>query len=622
MMIDVVMINAAVYFSLYFRFDTIRIPAIYLNPYYHAIPLFSGLTIVLFWVMRLYHRLWQYASSRDAQVLIGGVIGSSLFLGGAEVLNGASHYPRAAYLLYVLFAITLVGGWRFLIHAFYDFHWTPRLADAPRVLIIGAGKAGQLVAQELLRHKDVGVAVGFLDDDRYKRGMQMGSLKVLGGTDSLASIIRELHVDQVLFAMPSASGKILQPLVEQCRDIGITAKTLPAINQMIGSPVSFEEIRDVQIEDLLQREPTAVDLGQIAGYLTGRNVLITGAGGTIGSQLARQIVAFAPSRVILLGMDETSIFEVDRELREKYPHIETVPVVADIRDVRRIEHIFETERPNIVFHAAAHKHVPLMEGQPDEAIANNVMATWQLIDLSHRCQIDSFVFISTDKAVNPTSIYGATKRMGEILVGIYAQASKTRFVSVRFGNVLGSRGSVIPTFQRQIAQGGPITITHPDMVRYFMTVSEASQLVVQAGAMARGGEVFVLDMGDPVRILDIATNLVRLSGLRAGIDIEFVFTGMRPGEKLYEEVLTQDDQTRATRHDRIFVHKDRVVDAHKDLQWIEKLVREGRSMDRLQLMRLIKIIVPEYQPQRELSTVIGVEGGTGRGIRTVSGDAL
>ncbi|POB10297.1 nucleoside-diphosphate sugar epimerase/dehydratase [Sulfobacillus sp. hq2] len=616
MVIDAIMINASVYLALYLRFDVPYIPRQYLQPYQHIAIYFTLTTILLLWVTRIYHRMWQYAGSRDAQVLIGSLLGSVVFLDGYLLLDKAAHYPRGVYVLYVLFAMALVGGWRFLIRSYYDITWMPKSKAAPRVLIVGAGKAGQLVAQELARHPEVGQAVGFLDDDTAKHGMQIGNLKVLGTTEQLRSLLRDHHVDQVLFAIPSASGKVLRPLVDQCRDLNVKTRLLPAINQMIGGQVLVNQIRDIQIEDLLQREPAVVDLAEIAGYITNRTVMVTGAGGTIGSELCRQVARFNPRCLVLLGLDETSIFDIEQEMRASYPEMRVAPVVADLRDLGRIQHVMEQNRPEVIFHAAAHKHVPLMEIQPPEAIRNNVEGLWGFLDMAQKMHVERFVFISTDKAVNPTSVYGTTKRIGEILGAIYAQNTHMRFVTVRFGNVLGSRGSVLPTFQRQIAQGGPLTVTHPDMVRYFMTVAEACQLVVQAGAMGKGGETFVLDMGEPIKIMDLATNLIRLSGLTPGVDVDIVFTGLRPGEKLYEEPLTPEDQTKATKNSRIFIHTGDVPNARRLLPLLEELVEAGRRADEPRIRRLLKEIVPEYQPQNS-----NVAALPGMGLSTTGGEA-
>lgn len=594
MLADAALINISVYLALYLRFNSPRIPAHDLTAYVHVAGLFTLASVAILWITRIYHRMWRYANARDAQVLIFSVFGSAVVLGGLFFIDGTAHYPRTVYLLYALLAVALVGGWRFLLHSFYDFHWSASARTKQRVLIVGAGKAGQMVAQELSRHPEMGLAIGFLDDDMQKVGMRIASLKVLGTTPEIRSVIRDYQVDQVLLAMPSAPGRVIRPLVEQCRDMNVKIRILPALDQMLGGQISVRHIRDVQIEDLLQREPAVVDLAEIAGYLTHRVVLVTGAGGTIGSELARQIAPFAPQAVLLLGIDETSVFEIDLDMRQRFPEVPVIPLVADLRDSVRMERIFAQYRPQVVFHAAAHKHVPLMESQPDEVIDNNIAALWQLADLSHKMQVETFVFISTDKAVNPTSIYGVTKRIGELLVRVYAGRSACRFVTVRFGNVLGSRGSVVPIFQQQIGRGGPVTVTHPDMVRYFMTVTEACQLVIQAGAMGQGGEIFALDMGEPIRILDLANNLIRLSGLKPGADVDIVFTGPRPGEKISEEILTPEAWTSATRHERIFVYHEPVRDSREIITQIETLIRRAASATPAELTALLQQVVPEY----------------------------
>lgn len=454
MLVDAALINFAVFLALYLRFNTAHLPAADLNPYLAVAPLFTILTILLFWITRLYHRLWRYAGVRDAQVVIFSVVGSALVLGILLFSTRTTNYARAIYVLYALLAVALVGGWRFLIHSFYNVHWNSTRPQQDRILIVGAGKAGQLVAQELHRHPEVGVAVGFLDDALQKAGMRIASLKVVGRTENLPQVVRDLYIDQVLLAIPSASGAVIRPLVDKCRDLDVKVRIVPGLTQMINGRVLVDQIRDVKIDDLLQREPFRVDMAEIAGYLTNRVVMVTGAGGTIGAELARQIAVYAPARLLLVGLDETDIFAIDWEMREHFPNVWTCPIVADLRDGARLERIFAEHHPQVVFHAAAHKHVALMETQVDEAIYNNVAALWQIVDQSYRSGVETFVFISSDKAVNPVGVYGATKRVGELLISAYATRAKTRFLTVRFGNVLGSRGSVVPIFQEQIRNGG------------------------------------------------------------------------------------------------------------------------------------------------------------------------
>jgi FlaA1/EpsC-like NDP-sugar epimerase len=613
-LVDGALFNVAMYFALWLRFDTPHVPPEYLLPYEHVAVAFTIGSLAILFGLRIYHRLWQYAMARDGLVLVVGITLSALLLTALIYLSGdGAHYPRAVFAMYWLLAVVLVGGLRFIRRSMSEVQWQPRRAEnRPRVLILGAGKAGEMVAQELIRHPEVGQAVGFLDDDPRKVGMQMSGLKVLGRLADLAEVVAGMPVDQVIIAMPSADGSIVRQVVDDARRLGIRVRIVPSLNQVIDGQVRASQIRDVQIEDLLQRPPAHVDLGEIASYLTGRRVLVTGAGGTIGAELARQVSRFEPHLLILLGLDETGIFDVARSVREVAPDVRVLPVVADLRNARHLARLFEETRPQVIFHAAAHKHVPLMEAQPDEAIRNNVGGLWSVAALADRFRAETFVFISSDKAVNPTSVYGATKRVGELLVTAYAGRSATRFVSVRFGNVLASRGSVVPIFQEQIQKGGPVTVTHPDMVRYFMTATEAAQLVIQAGAMGTGGEIFVLDMGAPIRIVDLAQNLIRLSGLKPGVDIDIVFTGIRPGEKLYEELLTREDRSRASRHERIYIARQDAVDADRVFRLAESLLQLADEAAPAELVAALAALVPEYRPNRDdVVTRIGSAAGQG-----------
>ncbi|MGE5572164.1 MAG: polysaccharide biosynthesis protein [Bacteroidota bacterium] len=530
----------------------------------------------------LYERLWQFASIRELIAIAeAGTIASVGDYVVLHLIRGPG-FPRSVTLLMWVFNIALAGGLRLLARLRREWIVTSRSAALSlarssvgrpghsgaawedvrprRTLIIGAGEAGMMVARELRTHPELGYdVVGFIDDDRAKQGYMLAGMRVLGTRGDLQGVVARHNVDEIIIAMPSVPGRVVKEIVAACEGLGTRVRTLPGVYELIDGKVDVSRIRDVQIEDLLRREEIKVDLEKIGGYLSGRKVLVTGAGGSIGQELCRQVARFRPESLVLLGHAENDIYDIDLELRETHPDLHVVPVIGDIRDAARMEAVFDLHRPDVVFHAAAHKHVPLMEMHPEEAINNNVFGTWNVAMAADRHGASRFVLISTDKAVNPVSIMGSTKRAAELLIQALDRHSKTRFMAVRFGNVLGSRGSVIPLFKRQIAAGGPITVTHPDMVRYFMTIPEAVQLVIQAAAMGEGGEVFVLDMGDPVRIADLARDLVRLSGLDPDRDIEIRFTGVRPGEKLFEELLTAEEGTVATCHERIFIARSKAA---------------------------------------------------------------
>lgn len=471
-------------------------------------------------------------------------------------------FPRSIILMAWLMNIGALGGMRLALRMRRDFHLArQRLgAHSQPILIIGAGDAGAILAREYVKHPEINcTVVGFLDDDVSKQRLHVAGKPVLGTRNDLERVVNEYGVSQLVIAMPSVKGQVIRDTVDQGRKLGLKIKTVPGIYELVNGTVSVNQVRDVQIEDLLGRDEVRMDLEAIAAYLTGEVVLVTGAGGSIGSELCRQVCRFSPKQLLLLGHGENSIYEIDVELRRKYPELDVKPIIADIQDEARIRQVLQQYRPGVVFHAAAHKHVPLMEYNPSEAIKNNIFGTLNVARAADEFGVKRFVLISSDKAVNPTSVMGATKRAAEYIVQSFASHSETIFVAVRFGNVLGSRGSVIPLFKRQIASGGPVTVTDPRMMRYFMTIPEAVQLVIQAASMGNGGEVFVLDMGEPVRILDLARDLIRLSGFEPDVDIPIVYTGIRPGEKLYEELLTAEEGTQATLHERIFVSKSSVI---------------------------------------------------------------
>lgn len=462
-------------------------------------------------------------------------------------------------------------------------------------LLVGAGQGGVLVAQEIARRPDLGIKpVGFIDDDRVKQGAVIHGLKVLGGTDDVARIAKKHSVKEALITISNAPGTAIRSITEKCTEAGLAVKIVPGTYQIVGGRVNLSRIRDVAIEDLLRRDQVRLDTESVAEVVRAQPVMVTGAGGSIGSELCRQVAAYGPSRLILVERCENNLFEVHRELRKRFPDLPLTPAIADITDRPRITEVFREHRPLIVFHAAAHKHVPMMEWNPAEAVKNNIVGTQIVADLADELAVERFVMISTDKAVNPTSIMGATKRAAERYIQAVSRDSATHFATVRFGNVLGSAGSVIPIFRKQIRDGGPITVTHPDMTRYFMTIPEAVQLVTQAAALSQGGEIFILDMGQPVRIVDLAHDLIRLSGLEPDRDIEVRFTGVRPGEKLFEELSTASEGIQRTTHPKIFVgtHSPGDLDAlRRELAEVAAMRDPSADAIRAALER----VVPEFK---------------------------
>jgi FlaA1/EpsC-like NDP-sugar epimerase len=485
-------------------------------------------------------------------------------------------------------------------------------SDRTRVLLIGAGQAGLLVAKELSLRPDLGFdPVGFLDDDLQKVGTVLHGLRVLGTTNDLARVAEKRRATQALITIADAPGKEMRRIAEICRHNDIPAKVIPGVYEIVGGRVNLSRIRELEIEDLLGRAVVDLDLSALSEQLRRKVVLVSGAGGSIGSELCRQVCQFGPARLVLLEQAENALFNIHRELLASHPDQVLVPLVADICDARRVDWALSTYKPDVILHAAAHKHVPMMEWNPDEAVRNNVFGTFTLANAAHEYDVSTFVMISTDKAVNPTSVMGATKRVAEIYVQALARQSSTRFVTVRFGNVLGSAGSVIPIFEEQIARGGPVTVTHPEMKRYFMTIPEACQLVLQASTMGSGGEIFVLDMGEPVKIVNLARDMIELSGLVPGEDIEIQFTGLRPGEKLFEELSVSEENADKTRHSKIFVGRGRIHDLDQvigHLDRLRELVESGRpDAVRTALARL----VPEYRfdaplPPRETAPPVPV----------------
>ena len=513
--------------------------------------------IVGFLFAGLYRRLWRYAQLNDFSFIFWGVLlGQTL---GYLLTRVAFNMliPIRVWITQSLILFLLTVASRGLIRVYYEgipFSLHNGHNHGKKVIIVGAGSAGAMVIREIHHSmREQYHAAGFVDDDPSKQGCSVHSVPVLGSLNDLPKLADRLQIEEIIIAVPSAEQEIIRKVSQLNFSKPVKLKVIPGMSAFIDGTADIKRFRDVQVEDLLGREPVRVNLEEVAAYLTGKRVLITGAGGSIGSELCRQVACFHPESLIMLGRGENSIYEIGIEMQESFPKLKMYKVIADIRDRQTIKNVFDQFHPHVVFHAAAHKHVPLMEDWPEEAFKNNILGTRNVAVEAHEHRCERFVMISTDKAIKPSSVMGATKRVAEMIIRALSEESATKFVAVRFGNVLGSRGSVVPLFKRQIERGGPITITHPDMKRYFMTIPEAAQLVIQAGAMGNGGEVFVLDMGEPVRIVELAENLIRLSGLVPGKDIPIVFTGVRAGEKLFEELLSTEEGTTATRHERIFV---------------------------------------------------------------------
>lgn len=575
------------------------IPQNYLSMLVGQLPFFVMITIVSFFLFKLYSRVWRYAGSSELLAIVGANFAGAICWFIFSVLVEAV-LPRSIYILTALVLTFFVGGTRLSLRVYSYLTSKPqyiqRTQKLNKVLVIGAGDAGAMLAREIERyHSGKRKIIGFIDDDRDKQGKTMFGIRVLGSRYDIEQVVADTDANEIIIAMPSVKGKEIKEIIDVCKNTNCKLTILPGVYEIIEGTVSVNQLRPVEVEDLLGRDPVKLDTKNVSAYITGKVVLITGAGGSIGSEICRQVAKMQPKKMLLLGKGENSIYEISQELSIEYPQIRKVPIIADVRDEERINGIMDYFHPHVVFHAAAHKHVPLMEYQPMEAVRNNVLGTKVVAEAASKNGVETFVMISTDKAVNPTSVMGCTKRVAEMFVQSMNSISETRFAAVRFGNVLGSRGSVIPLFKKQIAKGGPVTVTHPDMKRYFMTIPEASQLVLQAGAMAEGGEVFVLDMGEPVKIYDLARDMITLSGMIPEVDIEIKFTGLRPGEKLFEELLSAEDGTEATQHKKIFTAMIKCVDKTKlDFQ-IRRLLEQTTGDN---VVEVLKETVPTYRPNR------------------------
>ena len=600
---DLLAVFAASILALLVRFDfhIMNVPSEYLDEVWRTIPYMAIVTVVIFWFLRLYSSLWSYAGALEMMYVVSACVLDAI-TNAALILvrNWGDMFPvpRSFYVLYGIFLFILVMGCRYSYRGLRVLRNMHRAGVYRRnVLVIGAGDAGNQIIKEISNSRYVRKkVVGVIDDDRNKIGNYIHGAKVVGDRNDILAKVQELHVHEIIIAMPSANQKQIKEILDICKDTGCTLKRLPGIYQLVNGDVSVSKLKDVDVNDLLGRDPVSVDLQSIMDYVSGKVIMVTGGGGSIGSELCRQIAAHKPKQLIIVDIYENTTYDVQNELKVKFPELNLVVLIASVRNTNRMNWIFEHYKPEIIYHAAAHKHVPLMEDSPNEAIKNNVLGTWKIVQAADRYGVKKFVMISSDKAVNPTNIMGASKRICEMIIQTYNRRSKTDFVAVRFGNVLGSNGSVIPLFQKQIERGGPVTVTHPDIVRYFMTIPEAVSLVLQAGAYAKGGEIFVLDMGEPVKILDLAKNLILLSGHKPDEDIHIVFTGLRPGEKLYEELLMDEEGMQETRNKMIYIGRPIEFDEEKLCSTLREMAEET---DEDKMRELVKEIVPTYMLPEE-----------------------
>lgn len=600
LILDILAILVASFMAIFLRFEFKfnDIPRNFLDCYINILPFTILLTLVFFLVWKLYRSVWRYASATEminiAMATTCSAIAQTIFCYTTNNLM-----PRSYYVLYWFFLFMLTCGIRFSYRILRIFNMKRNniLGDIPKtnVMVIGAGAAGNAILKEIESSQFIHQKVKcIIDDGAGCHGKFLRGVPIVGGREKIADAVRIYGIDEIIFAIPSASMQVRKEILEICKETGCKLRALPGIYQLINGEVSVAKLRDVEIEDLLGREPIKINIDEIIGYVSGKVIMVTGGGGSIGSELCRQIAAHNPKQLIIVDIYENNAYEIQQELKHKFPKLDLVVLIASVRNTNRMNNIFETYRPNIVYHAAAHKHVPLMEESPNEAVKNNVFGTYKIAQAAAQYGVDKFVLISTDKAVNPTNVMGATKRICEMIVQMMNEQSKTNFVAVRFGNVLGSNGSVIPLFKKQIAEGGPVTVTHPDIIRYFMTIPEAVSLVLQAGAYAKGGEIFVLDMGEPVKIVDLAKNLIKLSGYKVGKDIEIEFTGLRPGEKMYEELLMNEEGLKKTENKMIFIGKPLEFDTEELKKQLEDLKQQAVN-ESADIRGAIKEIVPTYQ---------------------------
>lgn len=596
---DTFLLNACVYLSLIMRFDVgiVSIEPQYISNYVENMLPYTIMSLLIFWLFRLYHSLWQYASIVEVYRIAEACIIVEVVHFLSNKIAG-NMLPRSCYFNAAIYLIIAICASRFMYRMIRTvLNKYRNIKTSNNVMIIGAGEATNVIMREIqnssyLANSNIACII---DDDRRKVGKYIRGVKVIGTRDKIKEAAKLYDIDEIIFAIPSASNEVKMDILNICKETDCTLKILPGVYQMVDGEINVNSIRNVDVLDLLGRDPIEVDIESIMGYVKDKVIMVTGGGGSIGSELCRQLVSHKPKQLIIFDIYENNAYDIQQELKINYPDANVVTLIGSIRNVSRLESVFAQYKPDIVYHAAAHKHVPLMEVSPDEAVKNNVVGTWNVARMADKYGVKKFVMISTDKAVNPTNVMGATKRICEMIVQTYNEISKTDFVAVRFGNVLGSNGSVIPLFKRQIEAGGPVTVTDPNIIRYFMTIPEAVSLVLQAGAYAKGGEIFILDMGEPVKIDDLAKNLIRLSGYTLGVNMEIKYTGLRPGEKLYEELLMKEEGLQETDNKLIHIGKPIEFDKENFFDNLEKLKEEAYS-ETGNIRESLKKVVDTYHP--------------------------
>ena len=628
---DAFTVNLAYLLALWFRFDChfTRIPQNYLNAWVQFVPVYTMICLIIFFSLKLYRSLWRFAGYSELLRVTAATIVTGI-LHALGIMTFFQPMPTSYYLFGMIIQFCLTIGirfsYRFVLLERSRREKMVKKKQEKNILLIGAGDAGRLILRDVQRTEfDVGKVQCIIDDNPNKWGRFIDGIPIVGGRDDILVNVEKYEIQQILVAIPSAKAKAKRDILNICKETGCELKMLPGIYQMVNGDVAFSKMKEVAVEDLLGREPIQVNMDEIFEHLKGKTILVTGGGGSIGSELCRQIAGHHPQQLILFEIYENNAYDIEQELKRKYPELNLVVLIGSVRDSRRIDSVFEMYKPDIVYHAAAHKHVPLMEGSPNEAIKNNVIGTYKTAYAALKNGCQRFVLISTDKAVNPTNIMGASKRLCEMVIQSMNQISqtgsyqllpqlwshtwnpiqeiqgnkiKTEFVAVRFGNVLGSNGSVIPLFKKQIAEGGPVTVTHPDIIRYFMTIPEAVSLVLQAGTYAKGGEIFVLDMGDPVKIDTLARNLIKLSGYKPNIDIQIEYTGLRPGEKLYEEKLMAEEGLQTTPNQLIHIAKPIAFDVKQFMNQVE-ILSEASYTNSSTIKQLVSEIIPTYHPEKK-----------------------